>query len=344
MLRGSPSFFSLLTFVATALAGCGGSSGVIADAAAPSDAGSGGDGDGDGDSDADLDADGDSDGDGDGAPTCDELRGVALESFEACCGFSGEQLDSLVGRIADECAARRANDRIALDPANEADCMRQLTAAWRDCVDTPLDEIDREANPCVAAVVGLQAEGDPCAINGECAGDLVCAEADWCEATEGTCRFVPVAGEPCLHFAFAQRCGEGAFCDIHGGPDRTNVCRPQVEVGGDCGPWSDAWNACVSGAYCDWTLDICVRRPTEGETCDVMRSDCERPTHCDTGSCDLDLGTEGTCLPPLPDGEPCCGLGFFCEGHSCARDETCRRESICDSGGDFPPLAYCAFW
>ena len=190
-----------------------------------------------------------------------------------------------------------------------------------------------ETSECVACakVHGDQPLGAACTVKGDysdCDRDLLCFKGlclDPCQRLK--------AGDSCIGDSLAQ-CDEGLFCDSQ----NTKQCQPSGGVGSPC-PTGDGCDEetycsedktcqappkagepcgpaglCAEEAYCA-ADSTCKLIPGDGEPCDVI---CEDHYIC----------TAGTCVAGPAAGEPCppagadCGPGAYCEGVTCAAEQS----------------------
>lgn len=149
---------------------------------------------------------------------------------------------------------------------------------------------------CIAGVCEApQAQGEPCAVPGDCAAGLRCLPAGTCGAPAGP-------GEPCVldgQCAAGLRCSEAGAC-VEGLP-----LGASCTFDGACG----AERTCLGAG----SLKSCLARAKLGEVCmDV-------PDSCDPGLvCAFQPDEQFRCVEPGKDGEPCAG------GMRCAPGLACK--------------------
>ena len=125
----------------------------------------------------------------------------------------------------------------------------------------------------------------------------------------GNCKKLPRLGEACPY----QRCADvNAICD------KTSHCLALGLPGAPCAEHRD----CSPFAECDMARHACIELPKLGMPCDVACAGdarCVIPTNA----------TVGTCVAPLPNGQPCD------DPPDCA-SQNCKPGPVFDSCEDYP--------
>jgi hypothetical protein len=145
----------------------------------------------------------------------------------------------------------------------------------------------------------LSTAGTSCMLSDECAYGLGCAN--------GTCKMLPLVGEPCPD----QVCAElGATCDASSTCAMVGLPGAACMISEDCSPY----------VTCDETTDLCEALPTLGEPC---------TTACSDGSfCNLEDGSGGSCTAPGPDGATC-KRNAECANEYCDDNGMCMTPAVC---------------
>lgn len=152
-------------------------------------------------------------------------------------------------------------------------------------------------------------EGGSCSVGLDCTPGLVCASQ--------TCRAPAAAGASCSSFT---PCAPGLVC-------KNGVCGKGSPAGASCGETPDEPDPCdrTNGVVCSALLMSCVQAkvvPTGG-TCNPYQDVCASGGDCDG------FGANGTCLPPLKEGDDC----------QVTSGPDCLAPSVCDLGKCVVPSA-----
>ncbi len=175
-------------------------------------------------------------------------------------------------------------------------------AAWLRACDGTLDDSWREH--CYLVFPGTIAAGEPCNLSIECEGeDLSRSTCGTDPATQSgldVCIALGPVPEQLLHGSLGDGCT--ATCTVVLGTSRCRANRPAP-------PGS---TACFTneGLECSDETATCRALPTPGEPCFDI---CAEGAFCQNGS---------TCMPELPDGDPCFEQDRYCASGACV-DGTC---------------------
>jgi hypothetical protein len=193
-----------------------------------------------------------------------------------------------------------------------AGTVRYDPGAFSACLETTLATCAPVNDPsCQRALVGTIAEGEACHRDEVCMGSAFCERIDD-DACGGICQ--PLR-EP------------GARCE------RNRECRPLAETVARCESTPEA----------PASERRCIRRPlvltAAGDPCgddvDGETRVCGPERWCRRMNL---FDAQGTCTPPLSEGEPCRFLDVCEDGTSCLGDggeSTCTRIEVARSAGDF---------
>lgn len=122
-----------------------------------------------------------------------------------------------------------------------------------------------------------------------------------------------------------------ASCDAIGAPVLEGWFRGSLSEGADCTPRTTSLasgyrEVCEDGLYCQVTGTVmdyagtCTLPGAEGDPCGLY-TDCAEGLYCDHGlEPEGSPGSEGTCVPELPNGESC-DLTLACESNHCHAGE-----------------------
>jgi len=262
---------------------------------------------------------------GAGVAFCDATYGELRITFEGCCNSSDTSqndykfIDAIYAAITTDCenavSSAIAKGRVAFDTTAAAAC----EAAFQQRVDQGncwgVIDTNQPGPPifgssaCQGVVAGLQAAGQPCAVDFECQNGLSCV--GWTGATDGTCTAPGSVGAACeqapdagsalyLDWGFGNHpsCAAGAYCV-------TPTCQAQGASGAPC--TSDA--ACAAQMTC--LLGACSASGPSGDggPCDG-KVDCQDGFYC----APADGGATGACTPREPLGGGCSANGDQCKG------------------------------
>jgi hypothetical protein len=234
----------------------------------------------------------------DTASFCAETFGRHAAAYDSCC-TAGDKLTPLYkaaygtwAAVAWECGDKLARSvaqgRATLVEEAASSCVQQVGALHDQAGCAVLHAgIDWEATSCRGAVLGLQAEGQPCRYRYECMGGLTCV--GYSDGLDGACQGVSPGG----------------------------ACRME-EVSGAADDIFDALfgqhPVCADGYSCQHTAQygVCAKRAGPGSYC-VVDGDCEPGLRCQLGAC-------GTSAPSQQGGD-CnvsqdCAPGLYCHPQS----------------------------
>lgn len=225
--------------------------------------------------------------------------------------------------------------RASFDAAQAQRCV----SGWRGalsqvstiCQDIGL--LDSYDSACDAYLQGTVAQGDPCVLDGECAGDRdvycdpqgddecsgicgsfgpscaqECGDDTYCDEDKAECVTYAAQGEDCIN----ARCESDLYCDFD---VFDPVCTALKAEGEACDLFE-----CQEGLYCDEDSSACTTQKQEGEACTDF-GQCSDDTFCDDDVCTSEAGPDIT-FTVAQDGEPClelddnavaiCADGFYC--------------------------------
>jgi hypothetical protein len=195
--------------------------------------------------------------------------------------------------------------RASFDVAQAQSCV----SGWRDAL-SQVDMICQDLSAlttldtaCDAYLQGTVAQGDPCVLDGECAGD----EDVYCTLSgDDTCSGVCDSYGP----SCAQECEGDTYCD-----EDKSECVAYAAQGEDC-----IGARCASDLYCDFDIadPVCAPLNALGEACELFT--CQEGLYCDEDS--------SVCATQKQEGEACTDFG------QCSDDTFCD-ENVCSSGGGF---------
>lgn len=239
---------------------------------------------------------------------CEGVFYDLVTAYEDCAKVGAERL-----RQAGLDALSEAVDdgRVEYHPEKVPGCLEAVRT--RAC-----DELDvRGLEECEAAVTGTAAEGEPCSLNEECEGSLICETAEQCP---GTCVRRYTAGIACTA---DDECADGLVCST-----ATLHCVAPGEQGDPCEGGVEA--QCEAGLFCAGADSekkepgscaplTAITRGKLGQACDPGGGTlCENGLSCVlagmngetlTWECQTPAASGGTCgvgLPEAcPDGEYC---------------------------------------
>lgn len=157
-----------------------------------------------------------------------------------------------------------------------------------DALDCTTDDV-RTIRACDPVVRGTVAEGDPCQVDAQCAGDAFCDTS--AGGTCGVCAERKANGASCS--GDDDECA-GRRCSAAG------ACRDVGQVGDGCNDDDD----CAGALRCSPSTDLCEVAPawSVGDACQPNTSDCGFPgtdLFCD--------GSSNTCQQFADIGEACAG-------------------------------------
>lgn len=314
----------------------------------------------------------DSDG-GESGPTLDELGPQIAErvcqEIESCTGkalsrlaFGGADCEAnLLAELEDDGFAKLAASIDAgfvdYHGENAEACLEAIGKLGCEVTTQRLDQI----SACDEVFVGTAAVGEDCDVDGACAGDAYCKNADQCpgacaerggsgddcedddhcknglQCSAGKCEKPADEGDPC-GAGDAASCALGLTCN---GADETTGTK------GTCGTLEDAFSkaegqACnlEAGELCEPDLSciaklsgvsvsfVCAALVGSGEACSFGV-----PTQCPDGEyCDADIAmaqVTGTCQPLPGDGDACQltipGSPNCAPGLVCGSEAKCRK-------------------
>lgn len=161
-----------------------------------------------------------------------------------------------------------------------------------------------EASPICVPLLG---EGEPCGSIVQCDYGLACTGG----FDARVCMRLPGPGEPCPD----GECRDiGTYCSPSGS------CEAVGFEGASC---TQSFGQCALAYECDTTTTTCTRGPGAGEMCSMTSA-----VRCfDEGVvCD---GTTGTCIEPLPDGQPCTTDEVCASRHCDVLAQQCAPIPVC---------------
>jgi hypothetical protein len=298
------------------------------------------------------------------------MYGEALcEAFEACIGplfdifIAGEDcVDLNTRRIEDDFGGITQaveSGRATYDGTKMAACVQAISS--KTCAELA----DREIPECEAALDGAVALGDDCTSNVECEGTAYCKFADTCP---GTCSALEAEGNPC---AANDQCASGLncskrlnTCEQPAGPG--DLCEgmtdPECELGlfcagandtmpGHCRTIDEVFTGAV-GEPCDLVaaelcqpelvceiqsvsdmgiVSVCAEKVGSGRPCRLAGPDqCPANEYCNATL----LNLEGSCTPRPGAGDPCVASPFSAK----PEDRFCGPNTRCDDLGTCSPL------
>ncbi len=304
---------------------------------------------------------------------------AALCSYATRCGTFNAQLTEgecktlIAGQL-------RATGNGGLEAAVEAGTVQFDEEKAADCLDQYEGLAcgdDQPEDLCRSVVTGTVAEGQPCNITEECAGDdsfcvvgnacpgrcahraalgescedRPCLDDLYCDFNDGRCKTPVGEGESCVE----ADCAEGLVCK---GPE--GICRARDDSRKQAGESCDFSTRCADGLTCAlkegaMTFDLeCTARAASGGAC--RRS--ITPFCPDDEFCELDEEREnGTCKPVARENESCvtaaCARLLVCvrvgeteeicatpknNGEACRGDEECFSDTCVGGTCQAPPL------
>lgn len=253
---------------------------------------------------------------------------------------------------------------VIYDPSRAAACLEEQCALGCDLLIAPAPQ------SCRDAFEGTLAEGEPCSISEECAGDAYCANAACESGVRGTCTARKASGSAC---ASGDECQAGLVCEnavcrtpssrsggscggttglgcpldevcVGASDDRPGTCTPRAEVfaaalGEPCDILAQELctpdlSCAVTGVEAMAPVMTCVAIAEPGGSCFLAVPEmCPEGQYCDA---DLAMGRlEGTCQPRPGEGQPCAGSSVCAEGLECIGG-TCRalrdNGEACETG------------
>lgn len=276
--------------------------------------------------------------------TAEELPGsfaaALCESAAKCC--AEQHLDyvldeckvQLTARIKPELEEDSQGLRVVFDPEAAATCID----GWANlfCPERPVDYNPKSA--CNHIFAGLQALGEPCEREVECAraedGSWPTCPSGKCvtgenyvppsqdEACSGTCH--PALGDPgaCESSLFEPTDlppadSSAPFCLLSDGlqcwttDDGSSTCQPALKEGESCAGHS---HSCELSAFCNLETGLCEARRESG-TCNDS-SECSAQALCDSSTLE--------CVPRPKQPGDSCSRDAECDGGQCGPTGTCR--------------------
>lgn len=243
--------------------------------------------------------------------------------------------------------------KLKFDKGAASKCADALAA--RDC-DVTSASARLFPAPCFEVTVGVQGDGEACAVNDECQSNL--CDVPVCDGAccQGSCVGAAPAGPARVGESCASaRCEDNAYCDEGTCVARKNagaacIFADDCQFGLDCVdaecaalPTLDqpCEGACRdAGTRCDRATAKCAKVALAGEAC-AMTSDCSPFYVCDPGTktCVAGLALGATCTKASA--SRCAGDGAFCEVRPgdatgicslpIALGQPCATNNSCDS-------------
>lgn len=229
-----------------------------------------------------------------------------------------------------------------------ADCVEKIESYYdsNTCIGLLGANFDFES--CRNAFQGTQGNGDPCTSDDQCESGY-CDQSKNTEKCYGACAEDPTeivgAGEPC-------------------GEESDNICDPEKNLSCSrsddaeqrvCVEWRsvDEGGSCGSGIVCSGDLACvdgkCVQTTLKAE--DESCAPQDATVGCEPGLiCNLDLSGsatgEGTCTPPLGQGDECyatseCKWNLYCAGADLTAGDSGTCEETKSEGSDCESLSEC---
>lgn len=264
---------------------------------------------------------------GSGSISLDDLPAagakVICANAKACYGpaiqllTQGEDCDAYVAAYLEDAVAAPikasiAEGKLAYDPTLGGDCLKTLEGYTKQSPPV-CPELDKAAEECKVALVGLQPKNAGCTHGFECGMGLKCDTSNGC-----SCQPFLALGAPC---SSSSQCAVGLTCYIPQGASGTNpgTCTPYAAPEQPCtndGPLCSPGNFCVGGK-CRVLSSLFTG--AEGETCFSNSKLCKTDLACEfTG---LVFFTPGTCIKDQ--NHPSCHLGF---------PDSCDPTFYCNAG------------
>lgn len=225
--------------------------------------------------------------------------------------------------------------RVVFDPEAAAKCLD----GWANlfCPERPVDYDPK--HDCNHLFVGLQALGEPCESEDECAraqdGSWPACSFGKCvavhdyvppaqdEACGGTCRpsesdpgacdsalFEPTDLQPAESNWSLCQLADGLQCWVS--DDGSSTCQPALKEGETCTGHSQS---CELSAFCNLETGLCEARHDSGP-CNPDASTCTADTLCDPSALE--------CVPRLKQPGESCKRDAQCNGGQCGPKGTCR--------------------